>query len=1003
MVLYNVTANVTGEPASIQQRDGQTEFDRSEAEDFQRSLILSGFDRVDIIEAQGKPSGTITAPASTPNLPLDVPRQTVEYNTKTGEPIIITGATQEQIEQQRNVERAIAEGKLQESERESIRQQILGITAKQESERKQAQEIAEKASQGITAKEILTEFRKLPESYQTTSTLSSIAESSKQRQLVALPLTILGQPKSFVDIESLRKQEVVQKAERQYLFETGKISQEELLGKQYPSYSEARVMPTGEGYTAIIYPKTIKEKLFDFYGGAEKKVSNIFSPTITGFGIALKKQSDVLKNLKGKLDIKTPTISFGVGGKGTYEYQTSEPEPLTFKGQAKGLIKIAEFGTGAGIGFLKSFEEKPIENIGLAFASGTAFSGAVSLLPKTLTKISLIGGTIKYGLPVIYGGVKGIEIYQAPTSEAKGEVVGKAVATEIIPFILGAKVADIGITKAKETYVQSILRKPNIEFDIGITTTESELGVRGVVQKPFAQSIISKEKFADVIPKTEIELYNLRTTTSQSPLKPIREVDVYITPNVEIIGKPREISFEERLRIGTRQKPFFEAEAENRFLRVEKGKVTKGVLFEEPLYDLKQLGYEPKITYQPRTYFFEVEIGGKKSLFVKKGSQTLKVESETKPLIEKPKEKVTSKKPMESEMDLGKGQIVLQLLEPPKAEVELKQKLKQKPLQKSILEQEQKQKAKPSQLQELEQVTKSKLTPNLFPALSMLASRQKQNTLQKSSLIVEQEQKVKPIILQVLEQKQKQKQNQYQLVGLIALQKPVQVPAQIPIQVPIQKVEQISILDTELITEPILKFPPFIPTKTPPRTPPRQPPRLEPPKTPPLLPQPKEQQAKRAKALKQQLNQKAYDVLIKAKQKKLAKGRYKSKGFMKANKEPLTKKAAIGLGSSIVDTYANRSFTLKEAKGTPIKRSDLEAKARVLAYKFRTAKRNKNIFVEKETFAIDSKEEVRQIPYEALRQRISTRRQGITSAIRKQAILKSSQDLFSKKRGNKWL
>ena len=86
-----------------------------------------------------------------------------------GQAILITGVTQEGIEQQRNIEKAIAEGKLQASQRESLREQVI------------------KQSQGDFGQR----------SYQTTSTLSSIAESSRQRQLVALPLTILGQPRQI--------------------------------------------------------------------------------------------------------------------------------------------------------------------------------------------------------------------------------------------------------------------------------------------------------------------------------------------------------------------------------------------------------------------------------------------------------------------------------------------------------------------------------------------------------------------------------------------------------------------------------------------------------------------------------------------------------------------------------------------------------------------------------------------------------------------------------------
>jgi len=114
---------------------------------------------------------------------------------------------------------------------------------------------------------------------------------------------------------------------------------------------------------------------------------------------------------------------------------------------------------------------------------------------------------------------------------------------------------------------------------------------------------------------------------------------------------------------------------------------------------------------------------------------------------------------------------------------------------------------------------------------------------------------------------------------------------------------------------------------------------------------------------------KAYAVFLKSKLTKLKKGQYKSRGFEQVSTEPLTREAAIGLGASLTDIYAQRSFTIKEIKGTPVARPELEAKAQALLYKFRTAKRNREIFVEKAKFAISSLEEKKAIPYEALRQK----------------------------------
>ena len=69
-----------------------------------------------------------------------------------------------------------------------------------------------------------------------------------------------------------------------------------------------------------------------------------------------------------------------------------------------------------------------------------------------------------------------------------------------------------------------------------------------------------------------------------------------------------------------------------------------------------------------------------------------------------------------------------------------------------------------------------------------------------------------------------------------------------------------------------------------------------------------------------------------------------------------------------MDTYTNRSFRIKKAKRNAVRRRDLEQKWERLKGKFRTAKRKRDI-VEKTKHAIDSIEEKRGIPYEAVRLR----------------------------------
>jgi len=119
-----------------------------------------------------------------------------------------------------------------------------------------------------------------------------------------------------------------------------------------------------------------------------------------------------------------------------------------------------------------------------------------------------------------------------------------------------------------------------------------------------------------------------------------------------------------------------------------------------------------------------------------------------------------------------------------------------------------------------------------------------------------------------------------------------------------------------------------------------------------------------------QVKEEGYNAYVKRKQTKKGKGKYISRGFTKVNKEPLSRKAALGLAMSIADNYVNRSIRVKETK-KPVsrKRPALVNRYNRLRSKFRESKKSKNILVEKSTFAIDSRNEIRGIPYESIRQR----------------------------------
>ncbi len=147
-----------------------------------------------------------------------------------------------------------------------------------------------------------------------------------------------------------------------------------------------------------------------------------------------------------------------------------------------------------------------------------------------------------------------------------------------------------------------------------------------------------------------------------------------------------------------------------------------------------------------------------------------------------------------------------------------------------------------------------------------------------------------------------------------------------------------------------------------------------------------------------------YDVLVKRKQLKKGKGSYQSRGYKKANVEPLTRTAALGLGGSVVDLFTNRSFMIKKAKKKAVIREDLEQKWERIKEKFRQKKKNRNILVEKVKYAIDSIEEKKGIPYEAARLRklgllqtksesLKVRKQQLTSLIKTKKIQIKKQKL----------
>jgi hypothetical protein len=198
---YQVTANVRGEPARIQQRGGIDTFqNRSEAESFQRELRQAGFDRVDIIESEGKPPETITAPASSPDrYSKPASSSQIVTDVETGKNVPLQESSQARIEE--NIQRARQEKpnwSLQEGNIADIREQSYDQAAgfygvrkqnltpserlQQQDRQKEADIYAQQAAAEDKAAGIITGFMKMPSEYQTAENLGMIAGESARRQ-----------------------------------------------------------------------------------------------------------------------------------------------------------------------------------------------------------------------------------------------------------------------------------------------------------------------------------------------------------------------------------------------------------------------------------------------------------------------------------------------------------------------------------------------------------------------------------------------------------------------------------------------------------------------------------------------------------------------------------------------------------------------------------------------------------------------------------------------------
>ena len=97
---------------------------------------------------------------------------------------------------------------------------------------------------------------------------------------------------------------------------------------------------------------------------------------------------------------------------------------------------------------------------------------------------------------------------------------------------------------------------------------------------------------------------------------------------------------------------------------------------------------------------------------------------------------------------------------------------------------------------------------------------------------------------------------------------------------------------------------------------------------------------------------------------KKGKGKYKGMGFEQVAGE-FTKSEAIGMGIKLTGESAKQSFYIKPTGGTieGTIRPELEDIKRRLLYRYRTAKKNANIYIQKVQYAISSRQEKLEIPF----------------------------------------
>lgn len=138
-------------------------------------------------------------------------------------------------------------------------------------------------------------------------------------------------------------------------------------------------------------------------------------------------------------------------------YNKYTKRKTTAYAQLKGAT---QFGQGVISGFYGGLEDQPLKTAA-TFGLSYGLTRAAPLLPKSWLKpLSVTGKAAAVG----YGGVKTYQVATAPNARASGDVVGRALSTEVLPVAFGIKLGSKGLQKQIKANTQERSRSETLRL-----------------------------------------------------------------------------------------------------------------------------------------------------------------------------------------------------------------------------------------------------------------------------------------------------------------------------------------------------------------------------------------------------------------------------------------------------------------------------------------------------------------------------------------------------------